>query len=161
MGEAEDMTLTGGCACGRVRYRINGEPMLIHACHCTDCQRTTGSAFVIHSVIARNELKIGGETQVATLPTGSGAGCDMHFCATCGTYIWCRYLYHQVAVIAIRAGTLDNPNQVRPQAHIFTQSKQPWLRLPDGVPAFDEAFDRNAVWPADSLEKYNSMADGG
>jgi hypothetical protein len=64
-------------------------------------------------------------------------------------------------VIAIRAGTLDNPNQVRPQAHIFTQSKQPWLRLPDGVPAFDEAFDRNAVWPADSLEKYNSMADGG
>ncbi|MBC8242628.1 MAG: GFA family protein [Alphaproteobacteria bacterium] len=154
------MALSGGCACGRVRYQINDELMFTHACHCTDCQRTTGSAFVIHSVLARDELEIEGETQAATLPTGSGVGCDIHFCAACGTYIWCHYLYHKVPVIALRAGTLDDPTQVRPQAHIYTRSMQPWLRLPDGVPAFDEAFDRNAVWPADSSRKYDSLAEG-
>ena len=150
------MPLTGGCGCGSVRYRVGVEAMFTHACHCTDCQRTTGSAFVIHSVYARDDLHIDGETQVATLPSGSGAGCELHFCSKCGTYIWCRYLYHKVDVIALRVGTLDDTSMVKPQAHIFVRSKQSWFDLPDGVPVFEGAMDRDAVWSAESVARYNA-----
>ena len=153
------MALTGGCACGRVRYQIIDDPMFTHACHCVDCQRTTGSAFVIHAIIAREDLEIEGNTRATTLPTGSGAGCDLYFCPDCGTYIWVQYHYHKVPVIAVRAGTLDDTSKVRPQAHIFTRSKQLWLRLTEDAPSFAEAYDRSEVWPPTSLEKYNGLAN--
>jgi hypothetical protein len=156
--EGQHMALTGGCACGRVRYQINDEPMFTYACHCTDCQRTTGSAFVLHSVIAKDEFEIKGNTRATTLPTGSAAGYDLHFCSECGTYIWCKYHVTKVAVITVRAGTLDDTGKVRPQAHIFTRSLQPWLALPEDVPSFAEGYDRSKVWPADSLKKFNRMA---
>ncbi|MBT4688428.1 MAG: GFA family protein [Rhodospirillaceae bacterium] len=155
------MPLTGGCGCGAVRYRIGVEAMFTHACHCMDCQRTTGSAFVIHSVYARDDLQIVGETQAAILPSGSGAGCELHFCAKCGTYIWCRYLYHKVDVIALRVGTLDDTSKVKPRAHIFLRSKQAWLELPADVPTFEGALDRDAVWPVESVERYNATRPGG
>jgi len=153
------MALTGGCACGRVRYQINDRPMFTHACHCVDCQRTTGSAFVVHMVIAKDDLEIEGETRAATLPTGSGAGCDFHFCPECGTYIWGRYHFNKVPAIAVRAGTLDDTSIVRPEAHIFTRSKQSWLALPEDAPVFEAAYDRGEVWPPDSLEKYWALAE--
>lgn len=135
--------------------------MFTHACHCTDCQRTTGSAFVIHSVLLGDDLQVEGETKAGMLPSGSGAGCEIHFCAACGTYIWCRYLYHKVDVIALRVGTLDDTSQVSPQAHIFTRSKQPWLKLPEDVPAFEEALNRDAVWTAESIERYENASPVG
>jgi hypothetical protein len=152
------MTLTGGCACGSVRYQIKDEPMFTHACHCLDCQRTTGSAFVIHTVVARDDFAVEGDTRTATLPTGSGAGCDLTFCSECGTYITVRYRYHPVPVIAVRSGTLDDTGKVTPQAHIFTRSKQSWLSLPEDAPAFEEAYDRTQVWPADSVARYEGLA---
>ena len=151
------MKLTGRCACGRIRYKIKDKPLFTQACHCTDCQRTTGSAFVVHLIVAEGDFEIEGETRSATVPTGSGAGCDLHFCAKCGVYIWCRYLYHKVPVLAVRGGTLDDTNAVRPQAHIFTRSMQSWVRLPEDVPAYAEGCDRNEVWPAKSLKKYNAL----
>lgn len=151
------MTLSGRCACGREHYKINEEPLFTHACHCTDCQRTTGSAFVVHLVVAEVDFEIEGETRMSTIATGSGAGCDLHFCTQCGTYIWCRYRYHQVPVIAVRGGTLDDTSAVSPQVHIFTRSKQPWVRLPDDVPAYEEACGREGVWPETSVSKYNLL----
>lgn len=73
------MALYGGCACGQVRYQINDDPLFTHACHCEDCQRRTGSAFVVHLVVAENDFEIDGITRRVTLPTGSGAGCDLLF----------------------------------------------------------------------------------
>ena len=99
------MTTTGHCGCGAVTYEITGAPLFTQACHCTDCQRTTGSAFVVHTVIVEDDLKLQGETRMAVLPSGSGAGCELHACAQCAAYIWVRYRYHQVPVIAVRAGT--------------------------------------------------------
>ena len=151
------MALTGGCACGRVRYTITDQPMFTHACHCLDCQRTTGSAFVVHHLIAHDELEIEGETRMTHLPTGSGAGCDLHFCPECGAYVWVRYLYHPVDAIAVRGGTLDEPRALPPQAHIFVRSKQPWLDLPADAPQFTEAYDRAVVWPAASYSKYENL----
>ena len=151
------MTLTGHCACGRVQYEIKTDPMFTHACHCSDCQRTTGSAFVIHLIIAEVDFEIHGDTRKVTLPTGSGAGCDLHSCVGCATYVWVRYLYHKVPVIAVRAGTLDDVSIVKPLAHIFTRSMQPWFRLPDDVPSYPEACSREEAWPAASVAKYNSL----
>ena len=153
------MQLTGRYACGRVNYKIKDDPLFTHACHCKDCQRTTGSAFVVHLILTDRDFEIEGDTRSATVPSGSGAGCDLHYCAECGTYVWCRYLYHQVPVLAVRGGTLDDTNAVRPQAHIFTRSMQSWFRLPEGVPSFKSGIDRNEAWPADSLKKYNALAD--
>ena len=152
------MSLSGRCGCGRVKFTINDVPLFTQACHCLDCQRTTGSAFVIHSIVAETDFNIEGSTSMNTIPTGSGAGCDLHFCTICGTYLWCRYRYHQVPVIAVRGGTLDDTAAVRPQVHIFTRSKQSWFLLPDDVPAYEGACGREGVWPEASGRKYNALA---
>ena len=151
------MKYDGRCACGEVTYGIHDDPLFTQACHCLDCQRTTGSAFVVHLVIAESDFSIHGPTSSSVVPTGSGIGCDLHYCTECATYLWCRYLYHQVAVIAVRSGTLTDPNAVQPQAHIFTKSKQAWLTLPSDVPSFIEAFDKSDVWPRTSIDKYNAQ----
>lgn len=153
----ETMAHDGGCACGKVRYSITEEPMFTQVCHCTDCQRTTGSAFVIHAVIARDDLAITGETRMADMDTGSGTGAEIHFCPDCGTYIWIRYKYHQVPVIAVRAGTLDETSALPPQGHIFTDSKLDWVVVPDGVPAYPKAASREEMWPAESVARYDNL----
>lgn len=150
-------SLEGGCACGKVRYAVTEQPMFTQVCHCTDCQRTTGSAFVIHSVIARDDLLIDGATQMAELETGSGAGSEIHFCPDCGTYIWIRYKYHQVPVVALRTGTLDDPSALTPQGHIFMDSKLDWVTVPEGVPAYPRAASREEMWPPASVDRYNSL----
>lgn len=152
------MALTGGCSCGEVTYEITDAPLFTQACHCTDCQRTTGSAFVVHAVLAEKDFAITGETRASQLSTGSGAGREHHFCPTCGTPIWVRYLYHQVPVIALRTGTLDDASQLPPQAHIFTRSKQPWVLLPGDAPAFEEGAARDEIWPAESIRRYEALA---
>jgi hypothetical protein len=152
------MTIAGGCSCGAVRYEIKDAPLFIQACHCTDCQRTSGSAFVVHAVMAEKDLEVSGETRPARLSSGSGNGRNLHFCVACGVSIWVQYLYHQVPVIALRTGTLDNPGQFSPQGHIFTRSKQAWVTLPDGVPAFPEGAAREEVWTAESIQRYEALA---
>ncbi|MEM7466195.1 MAG: GFA family protein [Pseudomonadota bacterium] len=151
------MKLTGRCSCGQVRYEIRNEPLFTQACHCTDCQRTTGSAFVIHAVVCEEDVDLTGETKMSLAPTGSGAGCELHACATCGVIIWVRYCYHQVPVIAIRAGTFTDTGALVPQAHIFTSRKQSWVNIPSDVPAFAEGLDRDAVWPSKSIERYQNL----
>lgn len=151
------MALDGGCACGKVRYTITENPMFTQVCHCTDCQRTTGSAFVVHAVIARDDLTISGETRMAEMETGSGNGAEIHFCPDCGTYIWIRYKYHQVPVIAIRAGTLNDPSALPPQGQIFTSSRQDWAVLDVRIPAYEKAASREEMWPPESVARYNSL----
>ena len=90
-------------------------------------------------------------------PTGSGAKCELHACASCGVIVWVRYRYHQVPVIAVRAGTLDDTHAVSPQAHIFVSRKQPWLQLPEDVPLFEDGADKRQIWPRESIERYEAL----
>jgi len=150
--------LSGKCSCGDVRYEIRGEPLVTQACHCDDCQRTTGSAFVIHIIIYEEDFQITGETQMGLGPTGSNAGCELHSCVSCGVIVWVRYRYHKVPVIAVRAGTLTQPQAVEPQAHIFTSRKLPWMRIPTDVPSFTEGVDRSQVWSKESIARYDGLA---
>ena len=151
------MGLSGRCSCGEVRYAVRGEPLATQACHCVDCQRTTGSAFVIHTIVIETDFEISGTTAMGIGPTGSGAGCELHRCVACGVIVWVRYRILPVGVIAIRAGTLDDPNAVRPLAHIFTSQRPSWVVLPDDVPVFDEGTDRRLIWPRTSIERYDAL----
>ena len=147
----------GTCSCGFVKYTIYDAPLFTHACHCDDCKKSTGSAFVVHSMILENCFEVKeGELEGATLPTGSGAGYKPFFCKKCGTYIYCKYDMAPGRII-IRTSTLNDSENFPPQAQIFTRSKVPWITLDDKIPSFENMYDRNNLWPKASLDKLNSI----
>jgi hypothetical protein len=152
------MTLEGGCACGAVRYRLTNSPMIVHACHCRDCQRLTGSAFVVNIWIESAFVEIAsGDPKSFGLAGGSGLPHDLYFCGSCGTTLWSRYHAAPGDTRLVRAGTLDDPAAVTPDVHIFTRSKLPWLPLPADVPAFETFYRIDQVWPAESLERWRRL----
>jgi hypothetical protein len=148
------MKQEGGCACRKVRYKLTASPLIVHACHCRDCQRVTGSAFVINLWIEKKFVEVGPTAPKSfRLAGGSGKAHDVFFCDACGTYVWSRYDGTPGEFLFVRAGTLDHPEAVQPDVHIFTRSKLPWLRLPEGVPAFKSFYKLDEVWSAESLER--------
>jgi hypothetical protein len=147
-----DSPLQGGCACGQARYRLAGAPMFVNCCHCTWCQRETGSAFVINALIERDRVELSGETLAVVTPSQSGRGQIVHRCPACHVALWSHY-GGRLQVAFVRAGTLDDAAAVRPSAHIFTRSKLPWVALPADQPAFEVFYDFDTQWPAESLAR--------
>ena len=147
------MSLEGGCACGAIRYELAATPLIVHACHCRDCQRITGSAFVTNLWIERDLVRVSaGTPKSCRLEGGTGKPHDVFFCERCGTYVWS--LYHGVPdCLFVRAGTLDRPDSIEPDVHIFTRSKVPWLDLPKGVPAFKAFYKIEEIWSPESRER--------
>ncbi|MBT4044894.1 MAG: GFA family protein [Rhodospirillaceae bacterium] len=147
----------GGCACGAVRYVMAGAPITVHACHCTDCQRITGSAFATNAWIEKDRVELlSGELSSHTLPAGRATS-TTHFCPQCGTSIWTEYSSPKFWFV--RTTTLDNQQAFSPDIHIWTQSKQPWLQLPDGNPVFEQYYRREDVWPPDSLARFHAAIE--
>lgn len=144
--------LSGRCACGAVTYRLASRPMIVHCCHCLDCQRQTGSAFVLNALIEADRVAVTGAVAPTRMPTDSGRPHDVYRCPACGTALWSEY-GGASAVRFMRVGTLDEPSQVPPDVHIFTRTRQPWVRLPEGAPAFEVYYDARQVWPAESLAR--------
>jgi hypothetical protein len=150
-------TLEGGCACGAVRYRLASAPMFVNCCHCTWCQRETGSAFVINAIIETDRLAVTGETLAVATPSESGTGQIVHRCPACHVALWSHYGGRTRAAF-VRAGTLDQPNPIEPDAHIFTRSKQPWVNLDGGAPAFEIFYEMDQLWPAESLARRKALS---
>ena len=146
-------TLRGRCACGAVRYALASPPMFVHCCHCRDCQRQTGSAFVLNALIEPDRIaQEGGEIDAVAVPTDSGRPHRIFRCTQCKTALWSEY--GGVAKLRfVRIGTLENPAALSPDVHIYTRSKLPWVTLPAGVPAFEAYYDRGKLWPAESLAR--------
>src|SRR5262245_58665711 len=129
--------LEGGCSCGAVRYRMTSAPMFVHCCHCRDCQRQTGSAFVLNALIEATRVQLlSGQPARFEQPTDSGRPHGIYRCPTCGTAVWSEY-GGRATIRFVRVGTLDDPRALAPDVHIYTRSKQPWVTLPEGVPAFE------------------------
>ena len=151
--------MEGGCACGAVRYRLTSEPMFVHCCHCLNCQRQTGSAFVINALIesARVEL-LAGEPVAVDAPRDDGSAQRVFRCPTCQVAVYSEYGRPEVKFV--RAGTLDQPSSLSPDVHIFTRSKLPWVTLPEAVPAVEVYYDRHELWPAASLERLDALFGG-
>ena len=150
--------LTGGCACGAVRYRLKTGPMFVNCCHCTDCQRQVGSAFVINAIIETDRIEIlSGELVPTAMPTDSGRPHLVYRCPDCGTTIWSDYGDRKVMSF-LRATTLDDRGAISPDAHIFTRSKLPWVQLPPDVPAFEVYYDVNSQWSPEALERRKALS---
>src|SRR6188474_553832 len=125
----------GGCSCGAVRYRLTSEPLFVHCCHCLNCQRQTGSAFVVNILVETDRLELSaGEPQIVAVPRSSGKKQRIWRCPSCQIALYSQYT--SPATRFVRAGTLDDPSAVEPDVHIFTRSKLPWVELPADVPAF-------------------------
>ena len=148
-----NIPLEGGCACGSIRYKLTASPLIVHACHCRDCQRITGSAFVINLWIESGFVETDAAPKSFRLKGGSGNPHDVFFCDQCGAYVWSRYHGAPGDFLFVRAGTLDTPDAVRPDVHIFTRSKLPWVQLPKDTPAFSSFYKINEVWSAESKER--------
>lgn len=146
--------LTGGCTCGTVRYELTSRPLFVHCCHCRWCQRETGASFALNAMIeADRVVLLAGSPEVVPTPTASGKGQKIARCPSCRVAVWSNYAGAGDAVRFVRVGTLDQPDRLPPDIHIFTSSKQPWVVLPPGVPAVPEYYDRKQYWPQASLER--------
>jgi hypothetical protein len=148
--------LEGGCSCGEVRYRLASEPLFTHCCHCRSCQRQTGSAFVINLLIEADRVQLlTGVPRVVEVPRDDGSTQRIFRCPTCQIAVFSQY--SRGDVLFVRGGTLDHPAGVAPDVHIFTRSKLPWVTLPEGVPAIEVYYDKDELWPAASLERFEAL----
>ncbi len=150
--------LSGGCDCRSVRYRIESRPLFVHCCHCRWCQRETGASFALNALIeADRVVSLAGEPELIDTPSQSGKGQKIARCPVCRIAIWSNYAGAGPHLCFIRVGTLDEPDHLPPDIHIFTASKQPWVVLPPQMPAVAEYYDRKKYWPADSLARREAL----
>jgi hypothetical protein len=146
--------LEGGCGCKRVRYRMSTAPLFVHCCHCRWCQRESGASFALNAMIEADRLTNLGEPPEPVLtPSESGRGQTIMRCPTCRIAVWSHYAGAGPMFSFVRVGTLDEPDHLPPDIHIFTASKQPWVLLPADTPAVPEYYDRDKFWPAASLAR--------
>src|SRR5215475_1112578 len=145
---------TGGCACRAVRYRLASDPLFTHCCHCLNCQRQTGSAFVINLLIEADRVEVEGDPHPIDVPRDDGSVQRIYRCPQCQLAVFSEY--GGPAVRFVRAGTLDDPSSITPDVHIYTRSKLPWVTLPDSVPAFEAFYDIRELWPSSSLDRFDA-----
>jgi len=126
--------------------------MRVHCCHCTDCQRHTGSAFVLNAIIETSAIRIlHGALEAVPVPRDYAAH-TIYRCRKCKVALWSDY-GGRPQLRFVRVGTLDDPRVIRPDIHIYTRTKLPWVRLPKGKPAFRDYYDTKKVWPKKSLQR--------
>lgn len=151
---------TGKCGCGEVHYNLSYMPMFVHCCHCTWCQRETGSAFALNALVESEKLRVDkGQIESIQTPSNSGFGQVIIRCIKCKVALWSHYAAGKEKVAFLRVGTLDNPNLCPPDIHIFTASKQSWIKLDDSVAKVDEFYRRPEYWPDESVNRYKNAID--
>ena len=151
-------TFEGGCTCRHVRYRLTSKAMFVHCCHCRWCQRETGAAFAINAMIEADRVEmLSGDVEVVNTPSNSGKGQKISRCPKCRVAVWSNYSGAGDAVRFIRVGSLDEPDRMPPDIHIFTLSKQPWVALPAGTPAVDAYYKPKEMWPKESQERFTAL----
>ncbi|WDI32617.1 GFA family protein [Hyphococcus flavus] len=153
--QAEDeFSADGGCACGAVRYRLTAKPLYVHCCHCRWCQRESGAAFAINAMIETSRVEVtSGATKAVDTPSESGRGQKIHRCPKCFITLWSHYAGAGEKIAFVRVGSLDDPDLIPPDIHIYTSSKQPWLELSHNIPAVKEYYSRKDYWPEESIER--------
>lgn len=150
--------IEGGCDCRAVRYRMASEPLVVHCCHCRWCQRESGASFALNAMIEADRVtSLGVDPEVIDTPSESGSGQRIARCPTCKVAVWSHYAGSGPVIKFVRVGTLDNPDLLPPDVHIFTASKQPWVHLPAGGRVFTAYYEREQVWSSASLERRQAL----
>lgn len=157
----EPETFEGGCDCAKSRYRITGQPMYVHCCHCRWCQREAGGAFALNAMWESDRVELITYITLETndLPTQSGKPQRINRCPTCKVVLWTLYGDNGDYIRFVKVGTLDDPDRLPPDVHIFTMSKQPWINLDGGAPQFQEFYQRSKVWPKDRLDRMAKVSE--
>lgn len=146
--------LEGGCDCRYVRYRVTAAPLFVHCCHCRWCQRESGASFALNALIESCHVELlAGDVLLVDTPSESGRGQQIARCPRCFVAVWSHYAGSGPCLSFVRVGTLQEPDRCPPDIHIFTASKQPWVLLPPDTPAVPEYYDREQLWPRESLER--------
>jgi hypothetical protein len=152
--------MEGTCTCRAVRYRLNSPPLVVHCCHCRWCQRETGASFALNAMIEADRVDLlQGAPLVVDTPSNSGRGQKITRCPTCHVALWSNYAGFGAAMHFVRVGTLEEPDRLPPDVHIFTSTKQPWVVLPPGTPAVPEFYDRKVLWSPASLERLGALRE--
>ncbi len=152
-------THEGGCTCGHVRYGVRARPLIVHACHCTWCQRQTGGPHVINALYETELVELTrGEVENVTVPSPSGEGQTIARCPKCRVAVWSHYHIGGLreSVKFLRVGTLDNPGLMPPDVHIFTSTKLPWYVIPEDHDAVEEFYDYDTTWSSDSKARFQT-----
>lgn len=146
----------GGCGCGYVRYTIKTAPLIVHCCHCRYCQRQTGSAFVINALYEAAEVAVttGTVNEILT-PSPSGNGQTIARCPKCQVALWSNYYMGGIKekIRFLRVGTLDYPDLMPPDVHIYTESKQPWFELSKSATSVVNFYEWKDVWSEENQNK--------
>jgi hypothetical protein len=149
-----DISMDGGCACGGVRYRMTAKPLIVHCCHCRWCQRESGSAFALNAMVEADRVEVlKGDPATVNTPSASGNGQKIVRCPICHVALWSHYAGAGDKISFVRVGSLDTPDTLPPDVHIYTSTKQPWVVLPDGAMVFEEFYNPREVWPPESLAR--------
>ena len=147
-------TFDGGCTCRFVRYRMASKPLIVHCCHCRWCQRESGASFALNALIEADRVQLlHGDVDVISTPSKSGNGQKIARCPKCRIAVWSNYYQAGDVIRFIRVGTLDEPDRLPPDIHIYTTTKQPWVVIPPGAPAVAELYSLRELWPKESLER--------
>ncbi|MBW6506354.1 MAG: GFA family protein [Rhodobacteraceae bacterium] len=152
--------MKGRCSCGAVGYRLTLPPLFTHACHCSWCQRESGSAFALNALIETDRLKVSGQVEEIALPSASGKGQTVARCPICRVALYSHYAGVGRKLAFVRVDTLENPGACPPDIHIFTSTKLAWLALPEGARVVPEYYRRRAEWPAASLARWDALISG-
>ena len=132
------LPLTGACQCRAVRYQCTAAPASIYACHCTECQRQSGSAFGTSMLVPRDAFSFAhGTPKTWTRLSDSGRKVDCLFCGDCGTRL-VHLPQHSPQLAIIRPGALDDTKWIRLAGHIWLRSKQAWFEVPAGAVTYDQ-----------------------
>ncbi|MFL5352648.1 GFA family protein [Archangium sp.] len=154
MTDTSPFPLEGGCDCRLLRYRIETRPLFVHCCHCRWCQRESGASFALNAMIESDRVtNLGAPPELVLTPSESGQGQRIARCPECRVAVWSHYSSAGTLVSFVRVGTLDEPSHLPPDVHIFTASKQPWVVIPPGAAAFPVYYEREKLWPAESLAR--------
>lgn len=144
----------GACSCGQVRFQFNQTPLFVHCCHCTWCQRESGSAFAVNALIETSAVQLlEGEPEAVMVPSDSGKGQKIMRCPHCKLALWSHYSGAGDELSFIRVGTLHEAWRFAPDIHIYTESKLPWVLLPEGTPAVPQFYRPSQMWPAQSIQR--------
>ena len=159
---AAPFTAAGGCTCRAVRYRMMRAPLIVHCCHCRWCQRETGTAFALNALIESSALELLSDApELVLTPSNSGKGQKIARCPACRIAVWSHYAGLGEVLAFVRVGTLDEPDRCPPEVHIYTESKQPWVVIPDGARVFEQYYKSREVWSAASLVRREALLNRG
>lgn len=147
--------MEGGCTCGTIRYRLTHSPLIVHACHCSWCQRETGSAFVINIWIETRFVEVTGQPAAVHLASESGSGQVVYRCTECQVAVFSEYNVG-AQFRFVRGGTLDEPGRITPDVHIYTATKLPWVLLDEGIPTFEGYYRRSEVWRPEAYARFKA-----